>query len=69
MLALVLRLLGWIIALGININYARRLMEAGVSCDLVVYPGACHGFQFIENSKISKRFRKDFMEALERGLG
>ncbi len=52
-----------------NIDYARRLMEAGVSCDLVVYPGACHGFQFIEDSKISKRFRKDFMEALERGLG
>ena len=52
-----------------NIDYARRLMEAGVSCDLVVYPGACHGFQMVEGSKISKRFRKDFMEALERGLG
>ena len=52
-----------------NIDYARRLMESEVSCDLVVYPGACHGFQFIEDSKISKRFRKDFMEALERGLG
>jgi len=52
-----------------NIDYARRLMEAGVSCDLLVYPGACHGFQFVEGSKISKRYRKDFMEALERGLG
>ena len=52
-----------------NIDYARRLMEAEVSCDLVVYPGACHGFQMVEGSKISKRFRKDFMEALERGLG
>ena len=51
-----------------NIDYARRLMEAEVSCDLVVYPGACHGFQFIEDSKISKRFRKDFMEALELSL-
>ena len=52
-----------------NIDYARRLMEAEVSCDLVVYPGACHGFQMVEGSKISKRFRKDFMQALERGLG
>ena len=52
-----------------NIDYARRLMEAEVSCDLVVYPGACHGFQMVEGSKISKRYRKDFMEALERGLG
>ena len=52
-----------------NIDYARRLMEAGISCDLLVYPGACHGFQGVEGSALSKRYRKDFVEALERGLG
>ena len=51
-----------------NIDYARRLMEAGVSCDLLVYPGACHGFQGVEGSALSKRYRQDFVAALERGL-
>ena len=52
-----------------NIDYARRLMEAEVSCDLVVYPGACHAFQRVAGSAISKRYRKEFLEALKRGLG
>jgi len=51
-----------------NIDYARGLMEAGVSCDLLVYPGACHGFQGVEGSALSKRYRKDFVAALETGL-
>ena len=51
-----------------NIRYAHKLMSAGVSCDLVVYPGACHAFQRIENSELAKRYRNDFIKALERGL-
>tara|TARA_B100000214_G_scaffold65936_2_gene43696 strand:+ start:21961 stop:22866 length:906 start_codon:yes stop_codon:yes gene_type:complete len=51
-----------------NIRYAHKLMSAGVSCDLVVYPGACHAFQRIENSELAKRYRNDFINALERGL-
>ena len=51
-----------------NIDYAQRLMSAGVSCDLVVYPGACHAFQQIETSELAKRFREDFTAALKRGL-
>ena len=51
-----------------NIRYAHKLMSAGVSCDLVVYPGACHAFQRIEDSELAKRYRNDFINALERGL-
>jgi acetyl esterase/lipase len=52
-----------------NIDYAKKLMMAGVSCDLVVYPGACHAFQQIEESELAKRYRIDFTTALKRGLG
>ena len=51
-----------------NIDYAQRLMSTGVSCDLVVYPGACHAFQQIETSELAQRFREDFTAALKRGL-
>lgn len=52
-----------------NITYAHRLMAAGVSCDLIVYAGACHGFQAVEGAGISQRYREDFDNALRRGLG
>tara|TARA_Y100000768_G_scaffold383172_1_gene364840 strand:- start:3693 stop:4640 length:948 start_codon:yes stop_codon:yes gene_type:complete len=51
-----------------NISYAQNLMRAGVSCDLVVYPGACHAFQQVETSELAKRYQDDFMNALQRGL-
>tara|TARA_B100001057_G_scaffold63210_1_gene56734 strand:+ start:3884 stop:4789 length:906 start_codon:yes stop_codon:yes gene_type:complete len=51
-----------------NIRYANKLMSAGVSCDLVVYPGACHAFQRIETSELANRYKNDFINALERGL-
>ena len=51
-----------------NINYAHELMRAGVSCDLVVYPGACHAFQQIETSELAIRYQEDFLNALRRGL-
>ena len=52
-----------------NIDYAKKLMSAGVSCDLVIYAGACHAFQQIETSELAKRFQEDFTLALKRGLG
>ena len=52
-----------------NIDYAQKLMRAGVPCDLVVYPGACHAFQQIETSVLAKRYREDFTASLKRGLG
>lgn len=52
-----------------NIEYAQKLMAAGVPCELSVYPGACHAFQRIEQAGLSKRYRADFLAALRKGLG
>jgi acetyl esterase/lipase len=52
-----------------NIEYAQKLMAAGVSCELSVYPGACHAFQRIEHAGLSKRYRADLLAALRKGLG
>ena len=51
-----------------NITYAQRLMAAGVATELIVSAGGCHGFQGINEADISRRYRRDFMEALARGL-
>ena len=52
-----------------NIEYAQKLMAAGVPCELSVYPGACHAFQRIEQAGLSKRYRADLLAALRKGLG
>ena len=52
-----------------NIRYAEALLRAGVATDLIVYPGACHGFQFVPGTRLSKRFTRDHLEGLARGLG
>jgi acetyl esterase/lipase len=52
-----------------NIEYAQKLMAAGVPCELSVYPGACHAFQKIEQAGLSKRYRADLLAALHKGLG
>ena len=52
-----------------NIEYAKRLMAAGVPTDLSVYPGACHGYQGVVKAAVSKRYTREFMEALAKGLG
>jgi len=52
-----------------NLEYARKLMEAGVQVDLQVYSGACHGFQMLPGTMLGARFVDDHMSALARGLG
>lgn len=52
-----------------DISYARRLMSEGVQTELLVYPGACHGFQLIPGTALARRFRDDHLAALARGLG
>ncbi len=52
-----------------NIDYARRLMAAGIAVELQVYEGACHGFQFVPGTSFQKRYAHDHMAALARGLG
>ena len=52
-----------------DIEYAQKLMEAGVPTELHVYPGGCHAFDMlVPNADISKRFTTDIYRALKRAL-
>jgi acetyl esterase/lipase len=51
-----------------NLEYARRLVHAGVSTELHLYPGAPHGFTLMDGSYSCSRFRLDSTAALGRAL-
>jgi acetyl esterase/lipase len=52
-----------------DIEYARRLIEAGVCTELHVYPGGCHAFDMMApEAEISQQFTSDFYQALRRAL-
>ncbi|MET0546876.1 MAG: alpha/beta hydrolase [Caulobacterales bacterium] len=52
-----------------NVAYAERLIRAGVPTELLVYPGAPHGFTMMRGAAVSQRFERDAVSALKRGLG
>lgn len=52
-----------------DIEYARRLINAGVATELLVVPGAFHGFDvFVPDAGVSKRFTEAYMAALRRAF-
>jgi triacylglycerol lipase len=52
-----------------DLEYARRLIRAGVPTELHVYPGAYHGFNITTEARVSRDFARDYLAALGRGLG
>lgn len=53
-----------------NIDYARRLMAAGVSCDLHVFSGAYHGFNgFAPDADISQQCNGEVVSFVSKCLG
>jgi len=52
-----------------NVDYARRLMRAGVPTELHIYPGAPHGFPLVPTAQVTRAFARDSMVALKRAVG
>jgi acetyl esterase/lipase len=50
-------------------EYATRLNQAGVPCELHVYPGACHGYQMAVDSVVTQQAEHDALRWLGRQLG
>jgi acetyl esterase/lipase len=52
-----------------NVNFARRLLDAGVPTELLVVPGAFHGFDLVaRDAGVSKRFNAAKLDALCRAF-
>jgi acetyl esterase/lipase len=51
-----------------DIDYARRLIRAGVPTELHVYPGAYHGFSRATSAHVTKAYERDYWNALQRAL-
>ena len=51
-----------------DIDYALRLIRAGIPTELHSYPGAIHAFDMITQAAVSRRFATDLSNALKRVL-
>lgn len=51
-----------------GLDYARRLTSAGVFTELVMWPGAYHGFDLVETASITHRAGQYLHSAFRRGL-
>jgi triacylglycerol lipase len=51
-----------------NLEYARRLMRAGVAVEMHSYAGAFHGFQLAASARVAQAAARDSLGALSRAL-
>ena len=51
-----------------GIEYALKLLQAGVNVELHSYPGTYHGSELVTDAAVSKRGVVEGLEALRRGL-
>ncbi|SEM81245.1 Acetyl esterase/lipase [Stigmatella aurantiaca] len=51
-----------------NLEYARRLLAAGVPTELHVYPRAVHAFNLVEQTQVAQSFLRDYEQALRRAF-
>jgi len=50
-------------------EYARRLIRAGVPTELHIYPGAFHGYEFAAQASVSIASERERRIALARAFG
>lgn len=51
-----------------NLDYARRLVDAGVEVELHVYPGAIHAFDMLPDTRVGDQAKADTRAAIKRLL-
>jgi triacylglycerol lipase len=51
-----------------DLEYAERLINAGVDTTVNVYPGTIHAFQALPDIEMTRRFHRDYREAIARSL-
>ena len=51
-----------------GIDYATRMLQAGVSVELHAYPGTFHGAALAQNAAVCRRMSDDMLNALRSGL-
>lgn len=51
-----------------NLDYARRLIAAGIPVELHSYPGAVHAFQVVADGHLAQAFNRDLLGAVSRWL-